>query len=202
MLSIGLTGGVASGKSTVAKLFAELGVEIVDTDAIARELVEPGNPALAEIAARFSNGILTADGRLDRRRLRAIVFADPARRHELEAILHPKIREIALTRAAASPGPYVMIAVPLLFETGFDRLVDRRLVVDCPESVQLERLMQRDDLDADTARSMLAAQATRESRLAAADDSIDNSGSLQSTLAQVRELHQRYLRLAQNCPET
>ena len=200
MLSIGLTGGVASGKSTVANLFAELGVEIVDTDLIARELVRPGRPALAEIVSRFGAGIQTIDGTLDRRRLRTLVFADPRRRQELEAILHPKIREEALARAAASPGPYVILAVPLLFETGFDRLVDRSLVVDCPESLQLERLTQRDALGADEAGAMLAAQIGRAERLTAADDVIDNSGPLESTRTQVRALHERYLQLGQNCP--
>jgi dephospho-CoA kinase len=197
---VGLTGGVASGKSTVAKLFGELGAEVIDTDEIARELVLPGSPALATIVERFGDEVLTPDGSLDRRRLRALVFADAARRRELEAILHPPIRSEALARAAASTAPYALLVVPLLFETGFDRLVDRSLVVDCPESRQIERLMARDGIGETEARSILAAQLGREKRKQAADDCIDNSGSLAATRDQVRRLHERYLSLAKNCP--
>jgi dephospho-CoA kinase len=199
-LRVGLTGGVASGKSTVAKLFADLGAGIVDTDEIARELVRPGNPALAAIVELFGRDVLAQDGTLDRRRLRAIVFGDAARRLELEAILHPPIRAEALARAAASTAPYVMIVVPLLFESGFDRLVDRTLVVDCSEAEQMGRLTARDGIGEPEARAMLAAQMPRSERRAAADDSIDNSGPLESTSAEVQLLNERYLRLAQNCP--
>jgi dephospho-CoA kinase len=200
VLRVGLTGGIASGKSTVASLFAELGVEIIDTDEIARELVVPGSPALAAIVERFGSEVLSQDGELDRRRLRALVFADEARRRELEAILHPPIRQEAMARAAASTAAYVILAVPLLFETGFDRLVDRRLVVDCPESQQLARLTARDGVSIEAARAMLAAQMNRAERRAAADDLIDNSGSLESTRSQVQTLHERYLGLSRNCP--
>lgn len=201
MLRIGLTGGIASGKSTVANLFAALGVDLIDTDAIARELVEPGTPALAAIREAFGPDVLTAGGELDRRRLRNIVFADAAKRRKLEAILHPRIRREALARAESSDAPYVMLAVPLLFESGFDRLVDRSLVVDCPETVQLERLIRRDDVAETEARAVMAAQMSRESRRQAADDVIDNGGSLESTRAQVLALHERYLDLARNCPK-
>ena len=199
-LRVGLTGGIASGKSTVARLFGELGADVIDTDGISRALVVPGSKALDQIVERFGKGVLTAEGTLDRRRLRTIVFADPAGRRELEAILHPPIRAEAMARAAASTAPYVILVVPLLFETGFDRLVDRRLVVDCPESQQIDRLIARDGISATEARAMLAAQMPREERKRRADDCIDNSGSLESTRARVRELHAQFLLLATNCP--
>ena len=199
-LRVGLTGGIASGKSTVARLFGELGADVIDTDCISRTLVLPGSPGLARIVERFGADLLARDGTLDRRRLRAIVFADPESRRELETILHPPIRAEALARAAASRAPYAIIVVPLLFETGFDRLVDRRLVVDCPESQQIDRLIARDGINATEARAMLAAQMPREERKQRADDCIDNSGSLASTRSRVRELHANYLHLATNCP--
>jgi dephospho-CoA kinase len=200
VLRVGLTGGIASGKSTVARLFADLGVEIIDTDEIARELVVPGSPALAAIVQRFGSDVLSQNGELDRRRLRTTIFADEAKRRELEAILHPLIRQEALDRAAASTKAYGILAVPLLFETGFDRLVDRRLVVDCPESQQLARLTERDGISMEAARAILKAQMNRAERRAAADDLIDNSGSLESTRSQVQALHERYLELSRNCP--
>lgn len=199
MLRIGLTGGIASGKSTVAAFFADLGAEVIDTDAIARELVAPGQPALSAIVNRFGPGILTADGRLDRRALRAIVFADTAGRRALEAILHPRIREEALARADASRAPYVVLVVPLLFETGFDRIVDRTVVVDCPESIQIDRLMRRDAIGPEDARAMLGAQIGRADRNRFADDLIDNAGELAATRARVLELDRRYRALARNC---
>ena len=199
-LRVGLTGGVASGKSTVAGLFGELGADVIDTDEIARALVVPGSPALASIVERFGADLLTPGGALDRRRLRAIVFADPEKRRELEAILHAPIRAEALARAAASTAPYVILVVPLLFETGFDRLVDTSLVVVSPASQQLERLVARDGIGEIEARAMLAAQMTREQRKRLADEAIDNSGSLAATRSRVRELHERYLQMATNCP--
>jgi dephospho-CoA kinase len=199
VLRIGLTGGVASGKSTVAGLFAELGIPVIDTDTIARELTATGTPTLAEIVRGFGPGILNDAGELDRRRLRSRVFSDPAQRQRLEAILHPLIRAEALARADAAESPYVLLAVPLLFESGFDQLVDRSLVVDCPEPAQLERLKLRDGSDDAEARAMLAAQIPRERRRAAADDIIDNSGSIDGLRIQVDALHRKYLKLAQNC---
>lgn len=201
MLRIGLTGGIASGKSTVAELFAELGAGIVDTDEIARELVAPGTAGLRAIVDRFGAGVLTAAGALDRQKLRGIVFADAAARRALEAILHPPIREAALARAAACETAYVVIVVPLLFETGFDRLVDRSLVVDCPEATQIERLATRDGMSTDEARAMLGAQLDRSRRLAMADDIIDNSGDLAATRSRVSRLDAQYRALAQNCPQ-
>lgn len=193
MLRIGLTGGIASGKSTVAGLFAELGAGVVDTDLIARELVVPGSPALAAIVERFGPEILAADGSLDRGRLRQIVFADAASRRELEAILHPRIRETALAAAAASDAPYVLIVVPLLFESDFDTLVDASVVVDCPETVQIERLRARDGGSEAEARAIVAAQMPRAERLAAADHVIDNAGDPAQTRARVAELHAQFL---------
>jgi dephospho-CoA kinase len=200
VLRIGLTGGIASGKSTVASLFAEFGVEIIDTDQIARELVVPGSPALRAIARAFGQTILSDDGALDRKKLRGIIFADAAKRRKLEAILHPLIREVALARADASDAPYVILAVPLLFETGFDRLVDRKLVVDCPEPLQIERLTRRDGVSAVEARAIIGTQMPSDARKAAADDVIDNSGDLESVRSRVAELHTQYLNLTQNCP--
>jgi dephospho-CoA kinase len=193
---VGLTGGIASGKSLVADEFAALGVPVIDTDIVARQVVEPGEPALAQIAERFGSDVLTADGRLDRRRLRDHVFADAAERKALEAILHPVIRERSLAAAADADGPYQLLVVPLLIETDFRRLVDRILVVDCPESLQLERLLARDGEDPQQARRMMDAQIPRANRLAAADDVIDNSSSRAATRRQVAALHTRYLELA------
>ena len=193
---VGLTGGIASGKSLVAGEFAALGVAIIDTDVIARQVVEPGEPALAQIVERFGSSMLTADSRLDRRRLRNHVFADATEREALEAILHPVIRERSLAAAAASEGPYQLLVVPLLVETGFRSLVDRVLVVDCPESLQLDRLIARDGEDPQQARRMIDAQIPRERRLAAADDVIDNGGSRRATQRQVARLHALYLELA------
>ena len=202
MLRIGLTGGIASGKSTVASLFAGLGVPIIDTDEIARELTRPGSPALDEIAAAFGHELLSESGELDRWRLRQIVFADAGKRRRLEAILHPKIRAETLARAGKIEAPYVLFAVPLLFESGFDQLVDRCLVVDCPETDQIARLRRRDGSDETEARAMLAAQMSRQQRLAKADDVIDNAGDIESLRPQVNALNQRYLDLAKNCSDT
>jgi dephospho-CoA kinase len=196
---IGLTGGIASGKSTVAKQFADLGADIVDTDEIARELVGPGSPALAAIVERFGASFLAADGSLDRGKLRREVFADPAKRRDLEAILHPRIRQAALARAESSAAPYIVFVVPLLFETGFDRLVDRTVVVDCPAALQLERLVARDGQRPDEAQAIIDAQLAREARLARADDVIDNAADLSATRVRVAELHGAYLSMSQNC---
>ena len=195
-LKVGLTGGVASGKSTVARHFAELGVPVIDADEIAHEMVEPGQPALAEIARQLGNSFITPEGRLDRRRLRKAVFADPELRRRLEAILHPAIRETMLARAKRSTAPYVLLVIPLLVESNFVNLVDRVLVVDLPEQVQLRRLCQRDGITPDLARRMIAAQADRDGRLAIADDIIDNRGIPQALASEVARLHRKYLRLA------
>lgn len=199
MLRIGLTGGIASGKSTVADLFVNLGAALVDTDAVAREVVAPGEPALEEVRRAFGAGVIDPRGELDRRALREIVFADADRRRELEAILHPRIRERTLTLLEQARGPYVIAAVPLLVETGFAEHVARVLVVDCPVETQVERLMQRDRIDRTAAEAAIGAQAAREARLAAADDVIDAGGNRASTRQQVEKLHRRYLDLARVC---
>lgn len=195
-LLVALTGGIASGKSTVADRFAALGVPVLDADVVARELVEPPSAALDAIVARFGAQVVQPDGRLDRRGLRERIFADPADRLALEAILHPAIRRTLRDRAIALPHAYGLIAIPLLSESSGYDWIDRVLVVDAPRAVQLERLLRRDGLSPELAESMLAAQASRERRLALADDVIDNGGTPAELDAQVRRLHARYLELA------
>ena len=197
-LTIGLTGGVASGKSAVADMFAYLGAVIIDTDEVARDVVRPGSPGLADVVAAFGVAVLNDHGALDRRRLRRKIFGDPDGRRRLEAILHPRIRAETLGRIAATPaGRYQIVVVPLLVETGFDAHVDRVLVVDTDEGTQIDRLMRRDNEPEDQARAVLDAQTTRDMRLAVADDVIDNSRDLSDTRTQVERLHARYTRLAQ-----
>lgn len=193
---VGLTGGVASGKSTVAALFSALGVPVIDTDQLARDVVEPGQPALAEVIECFGTRALGADGRLDRAWLRQQVFADPDLRRRLEAILHPRIRAELASRSAAAGGSYQVWVIPLLVEGGSQDRVDRVLLVDCPAEVQLERLLARDGGDQATARAMLQAQAGRAQRRAVADDVIDNTGSPDALRGAVEALHVRYLSLA------
>jgi dephospho-CoA kinase len=197
MLRIGLTGGIASGKSAAAAVFAGLGVPVIDSDVIAREVVAPGSPGLAAIRARFGDGVLQADGQLDRRALRAQVFADPAARRDLEALTHPLIRQKMAALSAAAGGPYQIHAIPLLVEGGVKRPgIDRVLVIDCPEALQIQRVMARDRVDEAGARAVLAAQATRAQRLAAADDVIVNDRGLDALQDAVTALHRRYLELA------
>ena len=196
---IGLTGGVASGKSEVTRRFQALGVEVVDADVAAREVVEPGQPALGRIAERFGAGMLLADGRLDRRQLRERVFADAQARRDLEAITHPAIRARVKAQAQAAPGPYAVVAVPLLAEAGRAAYpwMARVLVVDAPESLQHDRLMRRDGVDEALAARMIAAQASRTVRLAIADDVILNDGDPAHLDTAVAALHARYLAAAQ-----
>ncbi|HEX9877514.1 MAG TPA: dephospho-CoA kinase [Gammaproteobacteria bacterium] len=196
MFRVGLTGGVASGKSTAAKLFAELGAGIVDTDAVAREVVDFGEPGLEAVAAEFGDAILQSSGELDRRALRELVFRQPERRKRLEAILHPLIRARTAQRLAELAAPYAIVVVPLMFETGFDTLVDRTAVVDCPEATQLARLQRRDGLEGSDAQAMLDAQLDRRARLSQADDIIDNSGDIEQLKTRVAALHTRYMELA------
>ena len=196
---IGLTGGVASGKSKVTRRFEALGVEVIDADVAARAVVEPGQPALARIAERFGAGMLLADGRLDRRQLRERVFADAQARRDLEAITHPAIRARVKAQAQAAPGPYAVVAVPLLAEAGRAAYpwMARVLVVDAPESLQHDRLMRRDGVDEALAARMIAAQASRTVRLAIADDVILNDGDPAHLDTAVAALHARYLAAAQ-----
>ena len=197
MFKVGLTGGIASGKTRVAEFFAARGVPVIDSDQIAREIVAPGAPALAAIRERFGEGVMAADGNLDRRVLRAIVFTDPAARRDLEAITHPAIRARMAELNAQARGPYVINAIPLLTEGGGRRDLDRVLVVDCPEDLQIARVMARDQVDEAGARAVLAAQASRAARLAIADDVIVNDGDLGALEARVASLHERYLGLSQ-----
>jgi dephospho-CoA kinase len=175
-LRIGLTGGIASGKSTVAELFAAAGVPVIDLDIVAREVVEPGEPGLDAIVAEFGAEVLDAAGRLDRASLRARVFNDAAARKRVEALLHPRILEAGAEQAHAAGGPYQLIVAPLLVEFGLTGWVDRVLVVDAPAEMQLARLVARDGGEQALARAILASQASREQRLAAADDVIVNDG--------------------------
>ncbi|HXC59608.1 MAG TPA: dephospho-CoA kinase [Steroidobacteraceae bacterium] len=192
---IALTGGVASGKSTVARLFETLGARIIDTDRVARDIVAPPSPVLDGLVARFGTGILMPDGTLNRALLRQIVFSDSAARRDLEAIMHPAIRAETRARSAAAGGPYQLILVPLLLETGTQGDYDRVLLVDVDEAVQLQRLMARDHASADAARSLMAAQTDRASRLAIADDVIRNDADVAALAPQVEILHRRYLQL-------
>lgn len=195
---VGLTGGIASGKSTVAKLFAALGVPIIDADEVARDVVAPGTALLATLGETFGPGILQPSGALDRRALRNVVFADPDARRTLEGLMHPAIRAETDRRIAAARGPYVMLAIPLLAETNGKGRVDRVLVVDCPEDVQIRRLQARDGSTREQALAILAAQATRTQRLAIADDVIRNDGEVTSLSRDVERLHAQYLEAAAN----
>ena len=197
---IGVTGGIASGKSTVARAFAALGAPWVDADDVAREVVEPGEPALEEIASRYSRArVLNEDGTLNRRALREIVFADPAERRWLESVTHPRIRARLtehLARLEATGAPYVLLVSPLLFESGQSEMTDRTLVIDVPEALQIERTAARDDVDEAQARAIVAAQMPRAERLARADDVLDNGGSEAQMQGRVAELDQYYRQLA------
>jgi dephospho-CoA kinase len=199
---IGLTGGVASGKSTVANLFSALGVPIVDTDLLAREVVAPGSPLLREITERFGGQVRSGDGTLNRQELRKRIFEDPEQRKWLEALLHPAIRELTDARCEAATGPYVIVAIPLLVETGGADRFDRVLVVDCEPELQLARLMARDGNSREQAQRMLDAQAPRAARLAVADDVIRNDGDIASLRDQVEKLHRQYVTAAQSAVRT
>jgi dephospho-CoA kinase len=193
---VALTGGIASGKSTIASLFAELGVPVIDTDVIAREVVEPGQPALAAVVQAFGSGVLDSDGRLDRRRLRERIFADAGARARLNAILHPAIRAEMERQSQAADGDYQVLVIPLLTEGGRRDHVDRVLLVDVPEALQVERLMMRDGVSREQAVASLNAQATRAARLAMADDVLSNTGQPQALRDRVTELHGKYRALA------
>ena len=196
-LVVGVTGGIGSGKTTVAKLFETLGAGLVDTDEIAHELTRAGQPAVEQIRKQFGPEYVDAEGALQRARMRALVFEDAQARAKLEAILHPLIRAAAEVRLDNSPGAYVLLVVPLLVETGSYRgQVQRVLVVDCDEELQITRVMRRGGLSEQQARAIVASQATREQRLRAADDIITNNAGLAELAEQVRRLHTRYLAMA------
>jgi dephospho-CoA kinase len=194
---VGLTGGIGSGKSAAADEFARLGAAVVDTDAIAHELTAAGGAAIAEVRRQFGEAFVDATGAMDRKRMRDLVFAEPEAKQRLEALLHPMIRAESERRIAAAPGAYVVHVVPLLVESpGFRERYRRVLVVDCPEALQVARVRQRSALPEDAIRRIIASQIQRERRLAAADDVIDNSGTIAALQQQVRRLHEKYLALA------
>lgn len=195
-LIIGLTGGIGSGKSAAADHFVSLGASLVDTDAIAHALTAPGGAAMPAIQASFGDQVIAADGSLDRAAMRALVFSDATVRNRLEHILHPMIGAESKRQRQAADGLYVIFAVPLLVETpGYRDFCDRICVVDCPPELQVERVKARSGLAEEQIRAIIASQASREQRLAAADDVIDNSGDLRQLQEQVDRLHRRYLAL-------
>ncbi|MCG8464027.1 MAG: dephospho-CoA kinase [Xanthomonadales bacterium] len=195
-----LTGGVASGKSAAADSFTRRGIAVIDTDQLARDVVMPGSQGLHGLVAMTGQHILHSDGRLDRRQLREMIIADPSLRERVEQLLHPLIEQAAIAAIEQTQGPYCILAVPLFVESGRFQWASRVLVVDVPESVQLTRLMARDDTSEAQARGLMAAQASRAQRLAVADDVIDNQGTLAQLDAQVEVLHQQYLKHFQPSP--
>lgn len=193
---VGLTGGIASGKSIASKFFGALGVPIIDTDQVARDVVEPGQPPLERLVERFGQSILTPDGHLDRPALRNIVFSDPKARADLEALTHPAIGAAVEARSATAGGPYQILVIPLLVEKSLGSQLDRVLVVDCDEELQIKRLQARDGSTPEQARAILNAQVSRTARLKAAHDVITNDGDMSAVRDQVAALHARYLELA------
>ncbi|HUX90928.1 MAG TPA: dephospho-CoA kinase [Gallionellaceae bacterium] len=195
---VGLTGGIGSGKSTVASLFAELGVPVIDTDAISHQLTGAGGAAIPAIRAEFGGNYIDATGALDRAKMRQLVFSDNLAKRRLEKILHPLILAQAKSLAESSPAPYVLLVVPLLFETSdYQGWLDHTVTVDCSESTQLARATTRDSLNEQTVRAIMARQLSRSQRLALANDAIDNDGTLSALRQQILQLHQRYLKLAE-----
>jgi dephospho-CoA kinase len=193
MFTVVMTGGIASGKTSASDLFASYGVPILDTDLAARTVVEPGQPALDEIKVSFGNDVITASGELDRGVLREVIFEQPEKRRELEAILHPKIRAHINEQKNQLDAAYCIIVVPLYLESGRGYEANRILVIDVPTDLQRERLAKRDNTSPEQIEQILKSQATREERLSAADDVIDNTASPESLAARVAELHQQYL---------
>ncbi|MGD9661451.1 MAG: dephospho-CoA kinase [Porticoccaceae bacterium] len=200
MYVVGLTGGIGSGKSAVGNCFRELGINVVDADQMARRVVEPGTPALAAIADHFGEGIVLADGSLNRAALRKRIFADSDAKAWLEQLLHPLIRELTRTELECSQSPYAILESPLLIEMGQNATVNRVLVVDVPEEIQVARACARDDNSETQIRAIIASQIGRQDRLAAADDVIDNTCPLEELPALVAKLHHRYTELSQQAP--
>ncbi len=194
---VGLTGGIGSGKTAVSDRFAKLGIKVVDADVCARVVVEPGRPALAQIVDHFGPEVLQADGSLDRARLRQIVFANEAERKWLESLLHPLIFEEMWSQLQSANSPYAILVSPLLVEAGQNAICQRILVVDVPEDVQLARTMARDANSAEQVKAMMASQASRDARLAKADDVIVNDSDLLMLKQRVDEIHHQYLALAE-----
>ena len=199
---VGLTGGIGSGKSTVADRFVENGAALVDTDAIAHELTGPGGAALPALIAAFGPAAVNAEGALDRAAMRQRVFAEPAAKARLQAILHPLIRQIAAERCQSAASPYVILAVPLLVESGdYRERCDRIVAVDCPERLQIERVMARNGLSAEEVGAIMANQATRQQRLAVADDVIINQTNVSDLYTRIDALHLTYLQLSAKKPQ-
>lgn len=196
MYVIGLTGGIGSGKTTVADGFAELGITLVDADLLAREVVEPGTPALKAIAEKFGNTILNTDGSLNRPKLRELIFANETEKQWLEALLHPLIRNLMLDRLNSARSPYAILVSPLLLETDQKKLVNRVLVIDIPTEVQLHRTVQRDGSNEETIKSIINSQMNRETRLSFADDIIVNDQTTEELTPKILDLHQHYLQLS------
>lgn len=196
MLKIGLTGGIGCGKSTVCKLFQNLGIAVLDADIIGKQLVMPGTPGLSSLVQRFGMGILDADGNLDRVFLRGLVFADPQKREQLEQIMHPLIYAEIANQIEVLQGTYCIIAIPLLLETQKTGIIDRVAVVDCSVETQISRVISRDDMDSRQVSSIIACQIPRAQRLVLADDVIDNSGSVTQLAEQIKRLHNSYNLLA------
>ena len=194
---VGLTGGIGSGKTAASDFFAQQGITIVDADLVARQVVTPGSHCLAAISEHFGEAVLNPDGSLNRRALRQIVFADEQQKQWLNALLHPQIRQQIEHQLAAAQSVYVVLVAPLLLENKLDKLCQRILVVDIPESLQVERTTTRDQTDADQVENIMAAQLARQERLQRADDVVDNSGSQQYLQQQLEKLHRHYLQLAQ-----
>lgn len=197
MFVVGITGGIGSGKTTATDYFAELGIDIIDADVASRVVVEPGTPALQAISQHFGDGILLADGGLDRAALRQRIFADREQKLWLESLLHPLIAEHISRSLAEAKSPYAIFVSPLLVESEQSRLCDRILVIDVPEQLQVSRTVARDNNDPDQVERIIASQASRQQRLAKADDVIENTGELAGLYRQIDELHRKYLRLAQ-----
>ncbi|MGQ0510890.1 MAG: dephospho-CoA kinase [Betaproteobacteria bacterium] len=196
---VGLTGGIGSGKSAAADEFERLGATVVDTDRIAHELTRAGGAAIPGVRQLFGDSVIAADGAMDRKAVRERVFSDPAAKQRLEALLHPMIRAESERQIASAAAPYVVHVVPLLVESpDYRKRVQRVLVVDCPEAMQVERVRTRSGLPPETVRAIMRSQVSREKRLAAADDVIDNSGTVAALQKQVRELHKTYLDLARS----
>ncbi|MGI1970553.1 dephospho-CoA kinase [Shewanella baltica] len=193
---VGLTGGIGSGKTTVANLFAAEGISLVDADIVAREVVAPGSTGLEAIVTHFGAEILTPEGELDRAKLRQRIFSHPEEREWLNQLLHPMIRQEMLAQVEKATSAYVIMVVPLLFENGLDRLVNRTLVVDISPELQINRTVKRDNVDASQVNNIISSQCSRSEKLARADDIIDNQGEISTLKREVLALHQRYLQLS------
>lgn len=196
VFTVVLTGGIASGKTAVSDCFSRMGVPVIDTDRIARQVVEPGQPALKLISELFGPDYLDTGGRLDRRKMREAIFSNPAMKSRLEGILHPRIAEKVIEQVSEVEAPYCLLVIPLYAESRAYDWINRVLVVDVSEEIQLERVMARDQISREQAQSILDAQSTRQQRIALADDIIDNSGDLNELEAKVKNLHEYYISFA------